>query len=446
MRVAIAGGGRVGLPTALSFARMGHLTVVYDTDSERISSLIDGTVPFYEPGLEELLSEQVAIGHLSFTTDPREALADVDAVFICVDTPTKVDGQADLRAVESAARTVARCVVGTAVVVTKSTVPLGTGLWLQELFAQEGGAERLLVASNPEFLQEGLALNEALSPARILVGSDSSQAKAVLRDAYAPFVEAGAVWIETDLATAELTKYASNAFLAMKISYANVLAEISDLTGADVVTLTRALGVDPRIGAGHLRPGIGFGGGCLSKDLAALRTTLDRMGLKVGLLDEVEAINARALQAVVRKVRGHLGDVNGRRLTILGLAFKPDTDDVRFSPALRLAAELQQTGAVVIGYDPRATEAARERLPGLLVDDDLYRALEGAECAVVCTEWQEIRALDLGRASAAMAQPIIIDGRNIFEPAAMAAAGFTYVATGRPSYLAPTTDSQLDPV
>ena len=447
MRIAIVGGGRVGLPTALSLARMGHLCVIYDTDPERIGSLDSGTVPFFEPGLEELLFEQAALGRLRFTTDPADAIPGSRVAFICVDTPMRVDGHADLSSVEAAARTIARWAQGVLVVVTKSTVPLGTGARLERLLAEQEGAASLLVASNPEFLQEGLALDEALSPRRILVGSGSAEALALLRDVYAPFVDAGAAWIETDLSTAEITKYASNAFLAMKISYANALAEICDVVGADVLTLTTALGFDPRIGSGHLRPGMGYGGGCLGKDLSALRSSLSERGLQVDLLDEVERINDRAVDTVATKVRAALGHLPGRRVALLGLAFKPGTDDVRMAPALRLAADLLGAGASVVGYDPRASEAAKRSQPGLEVHSDPYRALDGADCAVVCTEWEEFRTLDLARVRAAMANPLIVDGRNVFDPHEMAAAGFIYVATGRGSPGAHVQGSGLlDPV
>ena len=431
MQVVIVGGGRVGLPTALSFARVGHPTVVLDTDPERVSALASGTLPFFEPGLEAPVFEQVALGRLRFTADPADAYADADLAFICVDTPMDADGDADLRAVFAAAGTITET-ASDIVVVMKSTVPVGTGARLEELFAQRASSA-LHVASNPEFLQEGSALNEALRPSRILVGSGSDHAKDVLRELYGPFVADGSAWVETDLATAELTKYASNAFLAMKISYANALAEICDALGADVVTLTETLGHDARIGGGHLRPGMGYGGGCLSKDLAALRKTVAALGLEVRLLDEIDAINERAASGIVAKAREALGDLRGRRVTLLGLAFKPQTDDVRMAPALRVAEALLHAGATVVGYDPRATAAARQVLPELAVDADPYRALEGAECAVVCTEWDQIRALDLGQVRAVMARPLIVDGRNVFDPVEMEAAGFTYLGVGRPA-------------
>ena len=429
MHVVIVGGGRVGLPTALSFARVGHPTVVLDTDAERVAALAAGVLPFFEPGLDGPVFEQAALGRLRFTADPADAYADAEVAFICVETPMGADGAADLRAVFAAAETIAET-AHDIVVAMKSTVPVGTGARLERLFA-ERAASPLPVASNPEFLKEGSALNEALHPRRILVGSGSARAKEVLRELYGPFVDDGAAWVETDLPTAELTKYASNAFLAMKISYANALAEICDAVGADVVTLTETLGHDARIGAGHLRPGMGYGGGCLSKDLAALRGTVAALGLEVRLLDEIEAINERAAFAVLAKARASLGDLRGRRVTLLGLAFKPETDDVRMAPALAVAAGLLEAGAIVTGYDPRAAGAAKRALPHLDVEPDPYRALEGADCAIVCTEWEQIRTLDLAQVRSVMARPLIIDGRNVFDPVEMAAAGFTYLGTGR---------------
>jgi UDPglucose 6-dehydrogenase len=434
MQVVVVGGGRVGLPTALSFARIGHLVRVLDTDPGKVAALSSGVFPFYEPGLEAMVFEQVSIGRLCFTTDPKTAYDKANIAVICVDTPMQTLGEADLGAVFSAAQTIA----GTGaelVVATKSTVPVGTGARIQSMFDKAGASRQILVVSNPEFLQEGAALEEALRPTRIVVGSDSPEALSVLRDAYSPLVQAGATWVETDLATAELIKYASNAFLAMKISYANALADICDAVGADVVPLVEALGLDARIGPGHLRAGIGYGGGCLGKDLAALQMTLKEHGLDVPILREIEAINDRALSNVLKKIQDLLGDLAGRRVVLLGLAFKPNTDDVRAAPSLRLAADLLDAGAVVVGYDPRANEAASRALPALAVFDDPYLALEDADCAVVCTEWDKIRSLDLERVSAAMARPIIVDGRNIFDPNAAAAAGLTYAAMGRPSRL-----------
>ncbi|HTG46445.1 MAG TPA: UDP-glucose/GDP-mannose dehydrogenase family protein [Actinomycetota bacterium] len=431
MQVVLVGGGHIGLPTALSFARNGRRCVVHDTDAARIAALAEGRIPFFEPGLDELIAAEVAAGRIVGTTDPTEAYRGADVAFICVDTPMGPDGHADLRALLNAAETIAATAPAGIVAVTKSTVPLGTGERLRALFAERGAD--VAVASNPEFLQEGLALQEALAPTRILVGSDAPRALELLRELYAPFVAAGAAWVETDLATAELTKYASNAFLAMKISYANALAEICEAAGADVGTLTGTLGLDPRIGPGHLQPGIGYGGGCLSKDLSALRSTLAELGLKVGLLDEVEAINERALGAVLGKVREGLGDLRERRVTLLGLAFKPGTDDVRMAPALRLASALLDAGAIVTGYDPEAGPNAVRELTALRVEDDPVRAVEGAECAVVCTEWEQIRALDPARLRGAMARPFVVDGRGALDAAAFAAAGVEVVSVGRPA-------------
>ncbi|MGH2676128.1 MAG: UDP-glucose dehydrogenase family protein, partial [Actinomycetota bacterium] len=285
---------------------------------------------------------------------------------------------------------------------------------------------------NPEFLREGSAVEDSLHPDRILVGGDSAQALAVMRELYAPLVEAGSEWIETDLRTAELAKHASNAFLALKISFANALARLCEAAGADVEAVTEIMGADPRIGRAHLRAGMGYGGYCFPKDLQAFERLADRLGYDFPILREVARINEEAVEATYHKIEEALWNLEGKRIALLGLAFKAGTDDVRLAPALALADGLLSAGAVVIGYDPQAGANAKAEVPGLEVATDLYEALEGAHCAVVCTEWQEIADLDLGRAREAMALPIVVDGRNVFEPADMAAHGFTYLPTGRP--------------
>ncbi len=435
MKVAVIGTGHVGLVTCVALATIGHDVIGNDIDKERIALLNRGTPPFYEPGLEEALAREMAAGRLAFTPDAGDAVHDASVVFICVGTPARADGEASLLAVERSATQIARHAGDEVVVVEKSTVPAGTADRLRLTLAREGRGQRFDIASNPEFLREGSALQDALEPDRIVVGVESERASTVMRLLYEPLTRKGSRFIEADIRTAELAKHASNAFLALKISFANALARICERAGADVEAVADVMGTDPRIGRAFLNAGLGYGGYCLPKDVAALERLSARLGYEFPMLRDIDRLNREAVEAVAKKVEEALWNLEEKRICLLGLAFKPGTDDVRLSPALELARQLIASGASVVGCDPRAGENAKEELPGLEVSDDPYTAAAGAHCLVVATEWEEFRQLDLTALREAMAYPVVVDGRNLFDPLEMSNAGFSYYPTGRPRRL-----------
>ncbi len=433
MKTTVVGTGHVGLVTAVAFASLGHDVTGTDSDKEKVARLQDGEVPFYEPGVQELLTLEMDSGRLRFSSSYADAVPGAEAVLISVGTPTRASGEANLIAVENAARDVARHATGEVVVVEKSTVPTGTAKRLRSTLHRERPdlAEQLEVACNPEFLREGKALWDTLNPDRILVGAESESAFEAMRRLYQPLTERGFELIETDIATAELTKHASNAFLALKISFANALARLCERAGADVEAVTAGMGKDPRIGADFLSAGLGYGGSCFPKDLAAFERVASKLGYQFPLLREVARINEEAIDAALDKVRDALWNLEEKRVALLGLAFKPGTDDVRFAPALTLARRLMAEGSVVVGYDPVAGPAAQRELPQLELAADPYAAAAGAHCVVLCTEWPQFRELDLDRLKDALAYPVMVDGRNFFDEAAVAKAGFSYYPTGR---------------
>lgn len=431
MRISIVGTGHVGLVTAATLARIGHHVTGFDDDRVKVETLHAGRAPFFEPGLQELIDETVASGCLRFTSDPPEALRDAEVAFICVGTPGRPDGEPMLLAVERAAESVARHGGPDLVVVEKSTVPVRTAERIQSVLRRHG-SDGVSVVSNPEFLREGQAVEDSLRPARILVGADDPRGHEAMRRLYAPLVAQGARYFATDVRSAEIAKHACNAFLALKVSFANALARVCELSAADVTAIAEVMGSDPRIGRDFLSAGLGYGGYCLPKDVVAFRSQAARLGYEFRLLDEVVRINEEALVSAFEKVKEALWNLEGKRIALLGLAFKPGTDDVREAPALRLARMLLQAGAEVVGHDPQANETARAEVPDLEVAGDPYAAAEGAHCLVVCTEWPEFRGLDLVRIKGVMAHPIVVDGRNIFDLEVMAQAGFTYLPTGRP--------------
>jgi UDPglucose 6-dehydrogenase len=432
MRVGVVGTGHVGAVTCASLASLGHHVVGTDQDSEKVAQLGAGTAPFFEPGLDELIAEGLSSQRLQFVNDLRDAVAEADAVFICVGTPPREGGEANLVAVERSARAVARDVTTSTVVVEKATVPTGTAARIRRILRQERPELELEIASNPEFLREGNALKDALEPPRILVGAESDRAFAVIRRVYQPLIDSGIPYIETDIQTAELAKYASNAFLAMKISFANALARLCERAEADVVFVADVIGSDPRIGRDFLNAGIGYGGSCFPKDLMAFQRLATRLGYNFPLLGEIARINEEAVTAVADKVRDALWNLDDKKVTLFGLAYKPGTDDVRFAPALSLASTLITEGAHVVGYDPQALATARAELGELDVESDLYQAAQDAHCIVICTDWDEIRGIDLGQLKSVMADPVVVDGRNVFDPEEMKRHGFNYYPTGRP--------------
>jgi UDPglucose 6-dehydrogenase len=438
MKVGVIGTGHVGLVAAVSFAEMGHRVVGVDADAEKVELLSGGVPPFYEPGVTDLLRKNQAKGRLAFSSRLSEAVSGADVVFICVGTPSRASGEANLAAVEHAAVEVARHVEDQEerrmVLVQKSTVPAGTAGRMRRAVrsASSVAAERVEVASNPEFLREGRGIQDSLNPDRILVGADSVYVFEVMRSLYQPLIDKGCQYIETDVHTAELAKHACNAFLALKISYMNALARVCELAGADVVRVADVMGSDPRIGRAFLDAGLGFGGYCFPKDIQAFQHLASSLGYDFPLLREVARLNQEALEATLAKIEDGLWNLEEKRIALLGLSFKPDTDDVRFAPALALGSRLIQEGARVVGYDPQATMNAKEELPELEIATDPYQAAARAHCLVVCTEWPEFQTLDLDRLHGVMAYPLIVDGRNVFDPQAMAAAGFTHLPTGRP--------------
>jgi UDPglucose 6-dehydrogenase len=434
MRVVVIGTGHVGLVTCGTLAALGHDVVGIDADQEKTSMLQRGILPFHEPGLDALIEEHARGGRLRFTEDASDAVPNADVVFICVSTPARSSGEANLVAVEQAVRQVGHQASGRTVVVEKSTVPAGTAQRIRKVLRQEGNGvgKELEVVSNPEFLREGSAVRDSLEPDRILIGGERSWAFEVMRELYGPLISNGARLIETDINTAELAKHACNAFLALKISYANALARICERADADVVAVAEVMGADPRIGPAFLRAGLGYGGSCFPKDLQAFEHLAARLHYDFPLLREIVRINDEAIDATLEKVRAGLWNLEHKRVALIGLAFKPGTDDVRFSPPLSLAARLLDGGAIVVGHDPQAMANAKEECPGLVTSVDPYEAATDAHCLVVCTDWPEFRSLDLERLRGVMAQPFVVDARNLFEPDEIRAAGFSYQPTGRP--------------
>jgi UDPglucose 6-dehydrogenase len=433
MNVAVIGTGHVGLVTAATLASLGHQVAGTDSDAEKVSLLRRGDAPFFEPGLQELLTDQANAGRIRFDVEEEAVLPGAEVIFICVGTPSSPDGEANLAAVESAALAIARQADDGAVVVGKSTVPAGTGERIARTLQQERPGARFHLVSSPEFLREGSAVSDALEPDRLLVGANDAEGLAAMRRLYAPLVERGVRYIETDLATAELAKHASNAFLALKISYANALARLCELSGADVVEVAAVMGADPRIGAAFLAPGLGYGGYCLPKDVAAFERLANRLGYRFPLLGEVARINREAVETVVDRVREATWNLGGKRVGVLGLAFKPNTDDVRLSPALDLAGRLMKEGADVVAYDPQAGANAKAELPALRIATDPYDAATDADALILATAWEEFLDLDLTRLRAAVARPVFIDARNALNRTALAQAGFDVYAVGRSS-------------
>ncbi|MGB3634448.1 MAG: UDP-glucose/GDP-mannose dehydrogenase family protein [Rubrobacteraceae bacterium] len=452
-KVGVVGVGYVGLVTGACLAHLGHSVTCVDTDEEKIRNLKHGQIPIYEPHLEEMVSQGVEKKHLSFTTELTEVVGEADIVFIAVDTPQGEDGSADLSSVGVVARSIGRTLAESSretslVVVNKSTVPVGSGDYVSMLVrdgAAEGGngSVDFRVVSNPEFLREGSAVYDSLFPDRIVLGADGRDALDTMRALYKPLIEqsfptqmdprprVAVPFVTTDLASAEMIKYAANAFLATKISFINEVANICELVGADVESVATGIGLDERIGPRFLNAGIGWGGSCFPKDVSALRSIAREYDYEPAILDAAVAVNTRQRKQVVAKLQRDLHTLKGKRIALLGLAFKPNTDDLREAPSLDIARSLDSLGAWIVSYDPVAGKIAKEQMPDLRVSFDLYEALEGVHAAVVVTEWEEIRSLDLERAAALMASPkLIVDGRNALDPAAVSAAGLLYRGFG----------------
>jgi UDPglucose 6-dehydrogenase len=436
MRVTVIGAGHVGLVTAACLAHVGHDVVVDDDDVSKLDLIREGRSWFYEPGLQELLGEVVRAGRLRIAPDKAEAVGHGTVIFVCVGTPSRGDGSPNLAYVEAVAREVARHLPEGEfrLVCEKSTVPVQTGERVAQVIAREArpGAD-WEVASNPEFLREGSAVVDTLDPDRVVVGTDTERGQATLRELYTPILErSGAPFLATDRATAELIKHASNAFLATKISFINSVARVCERSGADVELVARGMGLDPRIGVHFLKAGAGYGGSCFPKDVAAFAHRSRELGVDFGILNEVAKINHEARRAVVDKVRDALWHLDGKRIGMLGLSFKPNTDDLREAPSIDVARDLLADGAQVVAYDPVAGDLAARQVPGLQLADKAAEVADGAHALVLMTEWAEFSELDPADLRARMAYPILVDARNALDADAFVAAGFTVAGVGRP--------------
>jgi UDPglucose 6-dehydrogenase len=428
----------VGLVTGACFSEFGVNVVCLDKDEEKIAACARGEIGIYEAGLEELVARNVKAGRLSFTTDTKEAIQSGLVVFIAVGTPAAADGSTDLSFVEAVAREIGQNMDGYKVVLTKSTVPVGTARrvrqWIQEELDARGANAPFSVASNPEFLREGAAIADFMRPDRVVIGTDEGddQALAIVKDLYRPLFLNETPFVLTDVASAELSKYAANAFLATKISFINEIANLCEEIGGDVQAVARAMGLDRRIGSKFLHAGPGYGGSCFPKDTLSAAFFAKNLGLDFRIVEATIEVNARQRTRMLEKIAGALdGVVQGKTVGVLGLSFKPETDDVREAPALDIVSGLIERGARVRAYDPAAMEGMDERFPEITLCEDSYEVCRGADVLVIVTEWNEFRMLDLDRVKRLMAVPILVDLRNIYDPAAMRAAGIRYESVGR---------------
>ena len=432
LKLSVVGCGYLGATHAACMSSLGFEVIGVDTDPEKIALLAQGELPFYEPGLDSLLASEIKTGRLTFTTD-FSAVADADVHFICVGTPQSKDGlAADLTYVKSAVAAIAPYLKSGSLVVGKSTVPVGTAQGLRDQLAQSAPQSDL--AWNPEFLREGFAVEDTLTPNRLVVGVANDRAEEILKEVYKPIIDLGTPWIRADLPTSELVKVAANSFLATKISFINAMAEVCEAAGGDVTVLAKAIGYDPRIGNRFLQAGIGFGGGCLPKDIRAFMARAEELGAKQALefLREIDAINLRARQRVIDVVRAELTeDLTAYKIAVLGAAFKPDSDDVRDSPALDIAAQLQAAGAAVVVHDPKAIENARKRFPKLGFADSVEECVKDSDLILHLTEWREYRELDPKALASLVKKKIVIDGRNALDRDKWRASGWQFHALGR---------------
>jgi UDPglucose 6-dehydrogenase len=448
LRITVIGCGYVGLVTGACLAEAGHNVICTDIDGARIAQLQAGGVPIFELHLEEILASTRKAGRISFTSDAGEAIRNSETIFICVGTPPRESGEADLSAIDHVARQIAKEARSPKLVIEKSTVPALTGIELRRALTayNRNGALRFRVASNPEFLREGTAVEDFFHPERIVVGVEEDSAAAEMREIYRPILERRfhcpvhngqcppgneAEFLVTTINSAELIKHASNSFLALKISYANVIADLCEKIGADVEQVTHAMGLDPRIGEQFLRAGLGFGGFCFPKDLQAFVHLAATVGVHFDILKAAERVNKQRIDRFLEKVRKALWVMKGKRIAVLGLAFKANTDDIRFAPALEVVKRLVDEGAHVHASDPKAIEKAKAVFPQVHYHEDPYEALQEADAALVCTEWDCFRNLDWERAGKLMARKLVIDGRNLYQPQRMRELGFEYHSFGR---------------
>jgi len=432
MHIGIIGAGYVGLVTGACFAEFGVFVTCIDKDEKKIKSLKKGMVPFYEPGLDELVQRNIKHGRLKFTTKIKDAVESSLVIFIAVGTPPRGDGSADLKYVEEVAREIARHIDGYKIIATKSTVPVGTGEKIREIISKNLKEQTDFdIVSNPEFLREGAAIEDFMRPNRVVIGAKSQQAIAIMRDLYKPLYLIEAPFVITNIETAELIKYASNSFLAAKISFINEIANLCEKVGADVHMVAKGMGLDQRIGSKFLHPGPGFGGSCFPKDIKALLSIAEKHNVEMNVVRAAIKTNDRQREIVVEKIKNELKELKNKKITILGLSFKPNTDDLRDAPALFIIGRLLELGAKIKAYDPVAMDGAKAILPEIKYCRDIYDAAEGADALVIVTEWNQFRNLELDKIKKILRQPYFFDLRNIYEPDKMKKLGFKYFCTGR---------------
>jgi UDPglucose 6-dehydrogenase len=434
MHISVIGTGYVGLVTGACFAEFGVNVTCMDTDAGRIARLEKGEVPFFEPGITELVAKGIKENRLTFSTDIAKAVDKTLVIFIAVGTPPRADGSADLSFVEEVGRGIARHMNGYKVIVTKSTVPVGTGEKLREVIkANQSGRYRFDIVSNPEFLREGSAIEDFMRPNRVVIGADSEQAVAIMKDLYRPLYLIETPFVVTDIPTAEMIKYASNAFLAVKISFINEVASVCERVGADVQIVSKGMGLDNRIGSKFLHAGPGFGGSCFPKDLAALVQTGERVGYPLQIAGAAAKVNYEQHLRMVEKIRDAAGGLKGKAFGVLGLSFKPNTNDMREAPSLTILKALMKEGASVKAYDPASMEESIKLLPGLITCKDSYDVAEGADGLIIMTEWNQFRTLDFERLKQSMRMPLLLDLRNVYDSERVVAFGFRHVSVGRPT-------------
>ena len=432
MKICVVGSGYVGLVTGACLADFGMTVTGVDKDAAKIAALERGEIPIYEPGLEEIVEKNVKAGRLKFTTELAPAIREAKAVFIAVGTPPLPDGRADLSFVRQVAEAIGDNLNGYKVVITKSTVPVGTGQMVEKVVREKsGGSHDFAVVSNPEFLREGSALEDFYRPDRVVIGARTQKAVDVMLEIYAPLKAAGVPFVIANIESSEMIKYASNGFLAAKITFVNEIAELCERVGADVEVVARGMGLDNRINPKFLHPGPGYGGSCFPKDTSAIAQIAEEHGMSFEIIDAVLSANERVRQRMVPKIETAFGGLAGKTVALLGLAFKGDTDDMRESPAIPIVEGLVKAGARVRAYDPAAMEQARAVMPPIDYCADPYEAATGADGLVIATEWNQFRALELDQLKQLLRRPLIVDLRNLYEPERVAAAGFRYVSIGR---------------